>query len=376
MATYKVLQDIEAEDKLVGALTLRQFIYAGIAAFMLYMSFFSLTKHVAFLMIIFLPVALFTGFLAIPWHGDQPTEVWALAKLRFYLKPRKRIWDQSGAKNLVTITVPKRLEQSLTNGLSQTEVRSRLHALADTIDSRGWAVKNVNVSMGVDTGLGIADSDRLLDASVLPQEVSAIDVQASDDILDTTANPVAQHFDSMIANATAVHRQQLLAQMQQPSAPAPTQAQASVPNDYWFMHQATPVAGQAVFDASAVISPGATATSEPATAPRAATPTAEEEAMVAQLRAANDDQSIVNDHLKHIKTPEELAEDAQKAALQRAAEAQAAARATAAKAQVTSDKQAAIMNLASNDDLDVATLARQAKRETQGDDGEVVISLH
>ena len=91
MATYKVLQDIEAEDKLVGALTLRQFIYAGIAAFMLYMSFFSLTKHVAFLMIIFLPVALFSGFLAIPWHGDQPTEVWALAKRRFLLKPRKRI---------------------------------------------------------------------------------------------------------------------------------------------------------------------------------------------------------------------------------------------------------------------------------------------
>ena len=376
MATYKVLQDIEAEDKLVGALTLRQFIYAGIAAFMLYLSFFSLTKHVAFLIIIFLPVALFAGFLAIPWHGDQPTEVWALAKLRFYLKPRKRIWDQSGAKNLVTITAPKQLERSLTNGLSQTEVRSRLHALANTIDSRGWAVKNANISMGINTGLGVADSDRLVDASVLPQEVSAVDVQASDDILDTSANPVAQHFDSMIANATAAHRQQLLAQMQQPSAPAPAQTQASVPNDYWFMHQAAPVPGQAIFDASAVITPGATATSEPAAAPRAATPTAEEEAMVAQLRAANDDQSIANDHLKHIKTPEELAEDAQKAALQRAAEAQAAARAAAAKAQVTSDKQAAIMNLASNDDLDVATLARQAKRETQGDDGEVVISLH
>ena len=376
MSTYKVIQDIEAEDKLVGALTLRQFIYAAIAAFMLYMSFFSLTKHVAFLIILFLPVALFTGFLAIPWHGDQPTEIWALAKLRFYLKPRKRIWDQSGAKNLVTITVPKQLERSLTNGLSQTEVRSRLHALADTIDSRGWAVKNANVSMGINNGVGVADSDRLLDASVLPQEVSAVDVQASDDILDTSANPVAQHFDAMIANATAAHRQQLLAQMQQPSAPSPVAGQPGVPNDYWFMHQAAPVPGQAIFDANAVITPGATATSEPAAAPRAATPTAEEEAMVAQLRAANDDQSIANDHLKHIKTPEELAEDAQKAALQRAAEAQAAAQAAATKAQVTSDKQAAIMNLASNDDLDVATLARQAKRESISNDGEVVISLH
>lgn len=378
MSTYKVLQDIEAEDKLVGALTLRQFIYAAIAAFMLYLSFFSLVKHVAFLLVFFFPVALFTGFLAIPWRGDQPTEVWALAKLRFYLKPRKRIWDQSGTKELVTITAPKVVEQSLTNGLSQTEVRSRLHALADTIDSRGWAVKNVNVNMTTNPGYAYTESDRLLEASMLPQEVSNVDIQASDDMLDTTANPVAQHFDSMISNATNAHRQQIMAQMQQsgndPSAvsQASGAAGAAAPNDYWFMHQATPVPGQAVFDASAVISPGASTVSEPASAPRAATPTAEEEAMVAKLRAANEDQSTVNDHLKHIKTPEELAEEGRKMAAERVAEA---AR-EAAKAQVTSDKRAAIMSLASNDDLDVATLARQARKETQSDDGEVIISLH
>jgi hypothetical protein len=31
MATYKVLQDIEAEDKLLGPLTLKQFIFAAVA---------------------------------------------------------------------------------------------------------------------------------------------------------------------------------------------------------------------------------------------------------------------------------------------------------------------------------------------------------
>jgi hypothetical protein len=35
----------------------------------------------------------------------------------------------------------------------------------------------------------------------------------------------------------------------------------------------------------------------------------------------------------------------------------------------------AIMDLAHNDDLNVATIARQAKKETDKDDGEVVISL-
>ncbi|MGH7158305.1 MAG: PrgI family mobile element protein [Candidatus Saccharimonadales bacterium] len=35
MATYKVIQDIEAEDKILGPLTLRQFIYAGVAAILI-----------------------------------------------------------------------------------------------------------------------------------------------------------------------------------------------------------------------------------------------------------------------------------------------------------------------------------------------------
>ncbi len=382
MATYKVIQDVEAEDKLVGPLTLRQFIYAAVAAFLLYMSFFSLTKNVAFLMIFFLPPAFLLGFLAIPWHGDQPTEIWAIARIRFLLKPRKRIWDQSGSKDLVTITAPKQVERSYTDGLSQTEVHSRLRALASTIDSRGWAVKNTNVNLNAGLAAGYTESDRLVDASILPQEVSNLDIRADDDMLDPTANPIAQHFDSMMQNAAASQRQQLLAQMQQVTAPAqtqqpaPTSAQQQTPNDYWFMHQATPLTGQATFANSTVVAPGTAAANEPAQIPHAATPTADEEAFVAKLKAASATQDIQNDHMKHIKTPEELAEEAKtQAALTARAKAEAQA-AAAAKAQVTSDKQAAIMNLASNNDLDVATIARQAHKQNEGDDGEVVISLH
>src|SRR5580704_13538668 len=147
MATYKVIQDIEAEDKLVGPLSLRQFIYAAIAALCAYLSFVSLTKGAAFLLVIFVPVMLFTGFFAAPLGGDQPTEVWALAKIRFFIKPRRRIWDQSGVKDLVNITVPKKIEKAFSNGLSQSEVHSRLRALASTIDSRGWVIKNVNANL-------------------------------------------------------------------------------------------------------------------------------------------------------------------------------------------------------------------------------------
>ncbi|HSX43632.1 MAG TPA: PrgI family protein, partial [Candidatus Saccharimonadales bacterium] len=177
MATYKVIQDVEAEDKLVGPLTLRQFIYAGIAGLSLYLGFLAVSKHAGFMLAIFVPIAGVSGFFAFPWNRDQPTEIWALAKLRFLIKPRKRVWDQSGAKDLVTVTAPKVVEHHLTNGLSENEVRSRLSALANTIDSRGWAVKNVNVNLsGGNYGPGaIQSSDRLVSPESMPQEVNPIE---------------------------------------------------------------------------------------------------------------------------------------------------------------------------------------------------------
>lgn len=367
MATYKVIQDVEAEDKLVGPLSLRQFIYACIAAICLYLSFLSITKHAAFLLIFFLPVALFTGFFAFPWGRDQPTEIWALAKIRFLLKPRKRIWNQSGTKELVTITVPKRVERQYTDGLSQTEVHSRLQALADTIDSRGWAVKNVNLNLySQPDQAGIQDSDRLVGTSSLPQEVSNIDISASDDIMDEQANPLAHQFDTMIAAAAQTHRQQIVSQLQQPT-PKATPAQNTTqtpPNDYWFLNQPAPApAGSATFIDAPVVAPGVQA--ETPTVPVAATPTAEEQALVSKLEKENRHLKAAYGHMKVV-TP--LSEQAAKPA--------PAPVNKPAPPPVTPKESAAIINLANNDDLNVDAIAREAKRQKGGDDDEVVISLH
>jgi len=377
MATYKVLQDIEAEDKLVGPLTLRQFIYAGIGAVSGYLGFLSAAKGAAFMLILFAPITFVTGFFAFPWRQDQPTEVWALAKIRFFLKPRKRIWDQSGTKELVTVTVPKTIERQLTNGLDQDEVKSRLSALANTIDSRGWAIKNVNVNMFDPDTAPIGSSDRLVQPANFPQEVSTVDIRASDDILDAAANPIAQHFDTMISASSAAHHQQILAQMQQPVATTPPVPPAATiptpaqpPADYWFLQQPQTAAapGQATFVDSPVIAPSTPQNTAPVSlsVPQAATPTAEEEALVEKFKQENSSQTVAYGHLKTLKTPEQLL-----------AEAAAAPAAVPTNPTVTPQTQAAIMNLANNDDLDVATIARQAHKEVeQEDDSEVIISLH
>lgn len=379
MSSYKVIQDIEAEDKLIGPLTLRQFIYALVAALNGYLTFLVISKGAAFLSAAFLPIVFICLFFAWPWSRDQPTEVWALAKVRFMVKPRMRIWNQSGVKELVTITAPKRMEQNFTNGLSQNEVYSRLKALSNTLDSRGWAIKNVNVSMYGQPALvlGAPSSDRLVAAASLPQPMSIIDMKDSDDMLDVK-NPVAQQFDSMMAASAKAHRQQVIDKMQEAAAPVPP-PQPPQPlqtpqqkNDYWFLNQPTQAASAVPQDTvtfnTQVVAPGTPRADLPVSA---ANPTPDEESFIKQLKAEPAFSPNMHGHL-HVIQPL----SAQKTvAIPPTPTAPPPAPASPAP-KVTQQPDAAILDLARNDDLNVATIAREANKRKESSQDEVVISLH
>jgi hypothetical protein len=367
VATYKLIQDIEAEDHILGPLTLRQFIFALVGVFFFYLSFIVVAKHVTFLLVLFLPPGLFCLFFAIPFGRDQPTEVWALAKLRFWFKPRRRLWDQSGVKELVTITVPKKVEHVLTNGLSQGEVESRLKVLASTLDSRGWAVKNAALggNYAPPNPILVADSDRLIDINNVPTEVPNYDVKASDDILDETSNPVAQQFSTMINQSEQAHRQQLIDQMNSAPvglpAPAQTQAPAQSPANpgQWFTGQAAAAAAQPVVIGNAP----------------AAADDGNDAVLAAQLKAQNNNVGISNAHMR---TLQPLGSQPPVAPVPASVPDTTNAQTTASPA-VTPASDPAILSLASNDDLNVSTLAREAYKAKHGEEppqDEVVISLH
>lgn len=344
MSTYKVIQDIEAEDHILGPLSLRQFIYGLIAAFFLYLCFISVTKGAAFLLILFLPPALFCGFFAFPFGGDQPTEVWALAKIRFMFKPRVRIWNQSGVRQLVTITVPKKIELQLTDGLTQTEVKSRLHALANTIDSRGWAIKNVASNSFVRPGMyGQGSSERLLNITTMPQPVADYDLRGDDDVLDDITSPLAQQFSTMIDASSQSHRQQIIDRL------ADEQTVTTQPQQQWFTQSA----------------PAATAPINAAAAE------ADEAALSAQIQSGLAAQAQANLHLHTlpVSTPEPTT------APTPVQPAPTVPKVTPEP--VTPQPDPAILNLAKRNDLNVSTLAREASKVKEfGEDGEVVISLH
>lgn len=218
MAVYKVIQDIESEDKLLGPLTLKGFIYAIIAGTCAFIEFKLLLIGTPlkwlFILVLVFPMALF-GVLASPLGREQPTEVWLLSRIKFFLKPHRRIWDQEGMEDLVTITVPKQKQVRLTKDLSPNEVQSRLKTLALTLDTRGWAIKNVDVNLSVPEveTKNSAESDRLVGTARMPQQMPVADVHAADDILDEKNNPTAQKFDAMMKQAETERKRGVLSSL-------------------------------------------------------------------------------------------------------------------------------------------------------------------
>lgn len=388
MATYKVIQDIEAEDKLLGPLTLRQFIYAAIVAVCGFICF-KLLFIKWFLILPFLPPMVLFSVLAAPFGHDQSSEIWLLAKIRFFLKPRRRIWDQSGVKELVKVTAPKRVERRYTNGLTQEEVQSRLEVLARTLDSRGWAVKNVNVNLRSQPSyvLGSASNERLIDPLAMTEEVSNSDVTVADDMLDEKNNPTAQNLDRMINDTAQKRREVLLSKMQNKDTilTEPPQFQGQEGNDeLWFMNgaggqgpQSRP--GYAHFDHNPLVTPSATATHTSPSTPQSSLPSAEEQALLEKIKKEQSRPDPMHSHLKTI-----LPIDEQKRRKREALERKQQAETRAAEAKknintpVTTTPDPAILELASNDDFNIATIARQANKAMQREleDGEVVIKLH
>lgn len=371
MATYKVIQDIEAEDKFVGPLTLKQFIFGMGGCFFAYLSFYMATQVTPYLLFVFVPPAMLGFFLAFPWSRDQPTELWVLAKLRYYFKPRKRIWDQTGLQELVTVTAPKIVEKHLTKDFSQDEVKSRLKALAETIDSRGWAVKNASIDEVAEYN---ATSDRLVGTETLPQEVPDVDIATIPDVMDESSGATTSNIEHLMAEKDQQRKARIIDKMERIRRGEPLENIA---------------ADQAVSLPNVQLPP-----MSPADNPA-------EAALSAQLRASKASADLSQQHMRHIGTKDAMpttypqaAPTAQLPNQQSAPPQQppqvtpneAAAQSQPIQAQVplasppvaaqttmTTPVRPDILDLAQNNDLNVATIARQSHKNDSGD--EVVISL-
>ena len=177
MAQYKVPQDVEAEDKLLGPFTFRQFIYLLIAAAGI-AGAWGLFQLFPLLALIPLPFVFFFGILALPIRKDQPMETYLAAVVSFYLKPNRRIWTAGQRESTIKITAPKKVEKSRTRDISEEEASHRLSFLATIVDSEGYAIRGDSsmkdeYAAEADTVEDVLDADNPVIDRIIEQEQTA-----------------------------------------------------------------------------------------------------------------------------------------------------------------------------------------------------------
>ena len=205
MSVYKVPQDVEAEDKLLGPFSFRQFVFLIIAVIGIAIAY-GLSTILLPLAIIPVPIILFFGALALPLKKDQPMEVYLAAVISFMLKPKKRLWQPDGIERLVEVIAPKVEEKTYGNNYDQAEVQRRLSYLANLVDSQGWSIRGVN------------NPNSSMRADLFNEG------QAANDILDENS-ATAQNINHLINQSDVRRRQEVIQKMQtgQSATPPPTQ---------------------------------------------------------------------------------------------------------------------------------------------------------
>ena len=211
MSVYKVPQDVEAEDKLLGPFSFRQFVFLIIAVIGIAIAY-GLSTIFLPLAIIPVPIILFFGALALPLKKDQPMEVYLAAVISFMLKPKKRLWQPDGIERLVEVIAPKVEEKTYGNNYDQAEVQRRLSYLANLVDSQGWSIRGVN------------NPNSSMRADLFNEG------QAANDILDENS-ATAQNINHLINQSDVRRRQEVIQKMQTGQSATPPPMQSSQPDN-------------------------------------------------------------------------------------------------------------------------------------------------
>ena len=284
MAQYKVPQDVEADDKLLGPFSFRQFVYLLIAAGCIAVAV-ALWQLFPFLAIIPALPALFFIILALPLKKDQPMETYLAAIVSYYLKPHNRVWTPGQRDSTIVIAAPKIENDTRARDITGEEATHRLSFLANIVDTEGQAIK----SMG----------------GQINEEI-VVEANSTSDMFETN------HFDSLestIAKDETARHEEVMKEMREAIARS----------------ENLDMAGTKIQKRG------------------------EEGQQVQNLKSTDRNDSVENSNIDATKTTEKKATEVSKPS---------------------------IIELANNTDFSVATIAKEANRIKERDEGEVFISLH
>ena len=131
---FKVPQKIDIEDKIVGPLTMIQFVYAVVGGGATYLFLISMPAPLNYILAI--PAGIFTFCITLVKVNGQPFAHF-LKNLLFYLtNPKTRIWNKGSTDIRVEIYQPKKTEKSDPYADKHYSGKD-IERIAEIIDKRG-----------------------------------------------------------------------------------------------------------------------------------------------------------------------------------------------------------------------------------------------
>ena len=361
MAQYKVPQDVEADDKLIGPFSFRQFVYLLVAGGLIALAV-ALCQLTPLLILVPAPFIILFLVLALPLKKDQPMETYMVAMISYYLKPHIRKWMPGQRDTTIYITAPKVVDDNRTRDISGEEATNRLSFLANLVDSEGYSIKGAsNNSMR---------EDLLAEANATADMYENYRAQSLNMAIDRDKQ---ERHDEMIQEMrNAINRREEL-----------DTSTAMISNDRGMVREREPVPGAENKPEEKPL----TATLNNMTAPtnnqqtnemvdEMADPLADNSGVVVMptpASASTVDSTELNVDIKAMRNEEK--KNAEEVSDKNEAK-EIPEKEEKAEKNPTTPAKPSIMELANNTDFTVATIAKEANRLNRKDEGEVFISLH
>lgn len=137
---YKVPQNIDIEDKIVGPFTMKQFVYLLVGAFIIYGIYNYLSKGYDNFMPLFIILALPIGLIAFAFVfvkiNDRPFEQFIANLILFMKTPKKRIWSEGYKGEDVIVddpTVENKDDEKRKDNRSLDDIAKSLEAKTKTL---------------------------------------------------------------------------------------------------------------------------------------------------------------------------------------------------------------------------------------------------
>ena len=131
---YQVPQNIDMEDKIIGPLTLIQFLYLLVGGIIDYLLLLSLKTSFVF-WILAIPIALISLALTFLKIQDQPISHFIRAGLVYLSRPKIRLWKRQGLAPIVILAKPGKKKVAPPPPKKHIE-KSQLEQLAQALDTR------------------------------------------------------------------------------------------------------------------------------------------------------------------------------------------------------------------------------------------------